>query len=196
VRPHGNQPLLAGSPAAAAAAAAAHPRLDSLKARYGARDDIIAGTSSAAGGAAGGGGGSALASSLVEVTLEVAPGAGGARPGKASARKRLPRSTTVGALKLLAERLFKVKAGRQALVLMSGGGEQDIGGDDTKPLAFWDPQVEGAARGVGPGEGLPNRRGQGLRALLAAANVAGRGWAPTLCPWQPAWGQLHAALPS
>jgi hypothetical protein len=88
--------------------------------------------------------GSTLASSLVEVRLV---------HGARSATKKLPRSTTVGALKLLCERLFRVKAARQALLVAGGGGgggddeqgeccgETDIGGDDTKPLSYWELQV-------------------------------------------------------
>jgi hypothetical protein len=128
-----------------------------LKARYGVRDCVIAGTSSAAAAPGGAAGGRALAASLLEVTLELAPAAGGGGSGARvakTAKKRLPQSTTVGALKLLAERLFRVKASRQALALVVGGGEQDIGEDDTKPLSFWDPQV-GPCEG---GSGLWGRR--------------------------------------
>jgi len=113
--------------------AAQHPRLETLKARYDARDYVIAGTGSGAAAQHG----SALASALCELTLQ---------HGRRSVRKKLPSSTTVGAVKLLCERLFRVKAGRQVLVLGAGGeggggGEQDIGGDDTKPLSFWEPRV-------------------------------------------------------
>jgi len=59
----------------------------------------------------------------------------------------------VGALKLLCERLFKVKSERQQL-LLRGPGEaaapaEDISGDDSKPLAFFSIQVGWVGGGGG-----------------------------------------------
>lgn len=45
------------------------------------------------------------------------------QPGVKSSKKKLPRSMTVGALKTLIERLFRVKADRQLLQLKAGGAE-------------------------------------------------------------------------
>lgn len=73
--------------------------------------------------------------------------------GASSSRKKLPRSITVGGLKLLCSRLFKLPVDEQQLLLArpscdageGGGGSsgqqppaEDISGDDTKQLAFWD----------------------------------------------------------
>ncbi len=63
--------------------------------------------------------------------------------GARSSKKKLPRNTTVAALKLLCERLFKVKADRQALLLADPdtGAVEDIAQDDTRELAFYNIQV-------------------------------------------------------
>lgn len=53
-------------------------------------------------------------------------------------------SLTVGKLKLLCERLFKVPAARQALFLKAGGENpmpDNIGHDDARELAFFSVEV-------------------------------------------------------
>ena len=173
----------AGAAAAAAAAQAAraeaerrvlarHPRFEALRAKYDARDWLVAaggGIGGGIGGAAGapsgigGGGAGGGQSGLLEVTLRAAAG------GR-EVKKKLPRATTVGAVKLLCERLFRVKAARQALTLLGaddgaagGCGDLDVGGDDTKPLAFFDPPA-GAVIVVAEGGGA----GAAARAAAAA----------------------------
>jgi hypothetical protein len=70
----------------------------------------------------------------------------------ATAKKKLPKSVTVAALRLLCARLFKLAPGNIQLLLLpaeaaeSGHGSpdpgcslgEDIGQDDTKQLAYWD----------------------------------------------------------
>lgn len=61
-------------------------------------------------------------------------------------------SMTVGALKLLAERLFKVKAARQVLALRLPGeeGTRELGKDDTQVLAFFNVEVRFRQAGFTP----------------------------------------------
>lgn len=81
--------------------------------------------------------GSSLSSTTCELLL---------RCGGATAKKKLPRSVTVGALRLLCARLFKLQPDQIRLLLVgpaAGAGEQeereeDIGQDDTKQLSYWD----------------------------------------------------------
>jgi hypothetical protein len=63
--------------------------------------------------------GNPISSSLVSLKLTCVAAAAGAKMG--SSDKKLPRSTTLGALRLLCEKLFKVKAGQQALYLRAPG---------------------------------------------------------------------------
>ncbi len=52
-------------------------------------------------------------------------------------------STTIGNVRVLAERLFKVKAARQALALRLPGDAQprSLGSDDTQSLSFFEMEV-------------------------------------------------------
>lgn len=63
--------------------------------------------------------GNSISSSLVSLRLTCVAAAAGAKMG--SSDKKLPRSTTLGALRLLCEKLFKVKAGQQALFMRAPG---------------------------------------------------------------------------
>jgi hypothetical protein len=73
------------------------------------------------------------------------------RHGNSSSKKKLPKSITIAALKLLSGRLFKLPPDQQQLLLHMPGDDaeqqpqqqqqqqgEDIGQDDTKYLAFWD----------------------------------------------------------
>ncbi|KAI8467428.1 MAG: hypothetical protein J3K34DRAFT_523747 [Monoraphidium minutum] len=181
----------AGADAAARAVVAArHPRVSALKTRYDERDYTLpsgswggtTGAFGAAGAAAAAasapppppaGAAGTLAAALCEVVL---------RHGAKSSRKKLPRGTSVGALKLLCERLFRVKAARQVLLVGGGGGgadssgggggggggdEMDIGGDDTKPLSFWELEPGAVVRVVEADGGSA-----GYSALAAAGAAA------------------------
>lgn len=94
---------------ARAAAAAIHPRLPELSARYG---EVLA---SAAQGAQG----NSISTSMVQVMLTCVAAASHAKMG--SSEKKLPRGTQLGSLRLLCEKLFKVKARQQALFLRAPG---------------------------------------------------------------------------
>ncbi|KAG2428537.1 hypothetical protein HYH02_014341 [Chlamydomonas schloesseri] len=129
----------AGDDARRAAVRSAHPRLRHLMETHGA---VLA---TAARGAAAGGG--SLAASTVELKLTCVAAAAHAKMG--TQVKRLPRSTTVSALRLLCEKLFKVKADCMALFLRSPGDPipEDIGGgaagggqQDDRPLSFFGVQ--------------------------------------------------------
>jgi hypothetical protein len=126
-----------------AAVLQAHPRFAALTARYGSLAPAAAAAS----------GGGALGKSMVEVELVC---------GERRVRKKVPASLTVGRLKLLAEKLLRVKAARQALLLTplaAGGGDgaagrepEDITHDDARELRYYGGgggggwQVEVAAR--------------------------------------------------
>lgn len=79
--------------------------------------------------------GSSLSSTTCELLL---------RCGDATAQKKLPRSVTVGALRLLCARLFKLQPDQIRLLLVGPAAreqeeqEEDIGQDDTKQLSYWD----------------------------------------------------------
>jgi hypothetical protein len=63
-----------------------------------------------------------------------------------SSDKKLPRSTTLGAVRLLCEKLFKVKAGQQALYLRAPGDPlpEDITcEEDSRTLGELGVQVTG-----------------------------------------------------
>jgi hypothetical protein len=110
-----------------------------------------------------------------------------AATGKA-VTKRLPAGTTVGALRLLCERLLRVKAGRQQTLTLElpagslGGGAEgvDLGGDDTKTLRHWDVPARGAtlrvsddvSGGGGGGGGSGTAGGSGGGGAVAAAAAA------------------------
>jgi hypothetical protein len=110
--------------------------------------------------------GSNLSSTTVEIRLQC---------GARSSKKKLPRATTISAVKLLCSRLFKIPPDRQLLLLHQGGrgGEgvggaggaagggcgagggsgggamlaeppEEIGGDDTQILGYFEPQVGGS----------------------------------------------------
>jgi hypothetical protein len=90
--------------------------------------------------------GSSISSTTVELLLQ---------HGSTAVKKKLPRTATVALLRLLAGRLFRLPPEQLSLTLLPpGGGDadegqqqqqqqaEDLGGDDTKQLSFWD---------VGPG---------------------------------------------
>ncbi|WIA09989.1 hypothetical protein OEZ85_010201 [Tetradesmus obliquus] len=114
-----------------------HPRLAELQAKYG---QVIAAAAAKPSQQ-----GSSLSSTTCELTL---------RHGNSSSKKKLPKTITIAALKLLCGRLFKLPPDQQQLLLHvpETGEEQqqqqqqgeDIGQDDTKNLAFWDV-VDGCA---------------------------------------------------
>ncbi|KXZ50051.1 hypothetical protein GPECTOR_18g31 [Gonium pectorale] len=107
--------------AARAAVRAAHPRLRELMAAHG---SVLATA------ARGGPGGSSLAASTVELKLTCVAAAAHAKMG--TQVKKLPRSTTVAALRMLCEKLFKVPSARMSLFLRAPGEPlpEDIGGGD------------------------------------------------------------------
>ncbi|GLC39842.1 hypothetical protein PLESTB_001293600 [Pleodorina starrii] len=117
-----------------AAVRAAHPRLKGLMQLHGA---VLA---TAARGDGGGGG--SLASRMVELKLTCV--AAGATAKMGTQVKKLPRSTTVSALRLLCERLFKVQSGSMALFLRAPGDPlpEDIGGEEMgdRTLGFFGVQ--------------------------------------------------------
>lgn len=158
----------AADPEAREALAVCNPRAAALRARYDTWDYVVPAAASSAGGGAGGSmsgptcGAAGMPTAPAAVRATAAPGAAAIvlRHGGRSVARRLPRGAAVGSIKLLAERLFGIKAARQALLLWEGGagGEGradggvdggggsrglDIGGDDTKPLSYWTPQVGG-----------------------------------------------------
>lgn len=78
--------------------------------------------------------GSSLKSSTCEVLL---------KHGDSTSKKKLPKTITVAALKLLTSRLFKLQPDQQRLLLHDSNNSsdyqcEDIGADDTKTLGFWD----------------------------------------------------------
>jgi hypothetical protein len=79
--------------------------------------------------------GSTLSSTTCELTLTY---------GTRASKKKLPKSTSVAALKLLISRLFKVAPDRQRL-LLHGGPEgrapEELSGDDTRTLGYYDAVV-------------------------------------------------------
>lgn len=79
--------------------------------------------------------GSTLSSTTCELTLTY---------GSRASKKKLPKSTSVAALKLLISRLFKVAPDRQRL-LLHGGPEgrapEELSGDDTRTLGYYDAVV-------------------------------------------------------
>lgn len=105
-----------------------------------------------------------------------------------SSKKKLPRSTTMGAVKLLCERLFKIKAGRQVLVVGGGDGGGggggpgglEIGGDDTKPLSFWELEVRGRLGALSAGGpcGLCKGGHGGVMRIILYVCMCGRWEAP------------------
>eukprot|EP00775_Hariotina_reticulata_P004443 gene4443-4698_t len=102
-----------------------HPRLAELLSKYG--------QVSAVGAAKGAQQGSSLNSSTCEVLL---------KHGDSTLKKKLPKTITVAALKLLTSRLFKVQPDQQRLLLHDSNSadchSEDIGADDTKTLGYWD----------------------------------------------------------
>lgn len=96
--------------AAAAAIKAQHPRLAALVQQYG--QVLVAASRSSSGPAT-------LSSTMLEICLTCVAASAGQSMG--STTKKLPRSTTLAALKALCEKLFKVKAGRQALFVRVPG---------------------------------------------------------------------------
>ncbi|KAK9806127.1 hypothetical protein WJX72_002459 [[Myrmecia] bisecta] len=108
---------------------AQHPQLQDLKDRFVRRGQVHAGV-----------GGTALAASMLELRLTcVAPSAGNKM---GTQTKKIPASLTVGKLKLLCERLFKLPVARQALFLRVAHDPmpENIGSDDSHDLGFWDVQ--------------------------------------------------------
>ncbi|KAL4854293.1 Tubulin-folding cofactor E [Chlorella vulgaris] len=77
--------------------------------------------------------GSALASSMVQLTI---------CHGAKRLEKKLPASLTVGKLKLMLERLLRVKAGQQALLLVPPEGSssqpEDISDEEGRELRYYD----------------------------------------------------------
>lgn len=75
--------------------------------------------------------------------------------------KRLPRSTNLGALRSLCEKLFKVKLGAMALYVKAPGDPvpEEMGDDDSTALSYWAVQVRAWAcvrawaRGPAPRKG-------------------------------------------
>ena len=57
--------------------------------------------------------------------------------------KKLPRSITMGALRLLCEKLFRVKTAQMALFMRAPGEPvpEDMSADDDKPLSTFGVQV-------------------------------------------------------
>jgi hypothetical protein len=65
------------------------------------------------------------------------------RCGSTTFKKKLPKTITVAALKLLTSRLFKLPPDQQCLLLHDSNSNtdhpsEDISADDTKSLSFWD----------------------------------------------------------
>ncbi|GFR48709.1 hypothetical protein Agub_g10665 [Astrephomene gubernaculifera] len=155
----------AGDETSRAAVRAAHPRLRALMEVYG---SVLA---TAARGGPGGPGGS-LAASTVELKLTCVAAAAQAKMG--TQVKKLPRTTTVSALRLLCERLFKVPADRMALFLRAPGDPlpEDLGGSELedRPLAFFGVQAgyEVLVDEVDPGE--VRAAGERSRQQAAAAH--------------------------
>ncbi|GIL78418.1 hypothetical protein Vretifemale_7882 [Volvox reticuliferus] len=116
-----------------AAVRAAHPRLRRLIELHGA----VLATAARDSGAGG-----SLASSMVEIKLTCV--AAGATAKMGTQVKKLPKSTTVSALRLLCERLFKVKSQEMALFLRAPGDPmpEDIGAEDLqdRTLGFFGAQ--------------------------------------------------------
>ena len=104
---------------------------------------------SVAAGPKSGGQGSNLSSSTIEITLCC---------GTRSSKKKLPRTTTISAVKLLCSRMFKIQPDRQLLLLHQQGlgarggnassgigvgaeAPEEITGDDTQTLGYFESQV-------------------------------------------------------
>lgn len=126
--------------------------------------------------ARGGDGGGSLASRMVELKLTCVAAAAHAKMG--TQVKKLPRSTTIAALRLLCERLFKVPADRMALFLRAPGEPlpEAVGGqgqdDSDRPLSFFGVQdgSEVLVDEVDPEE--QRRTDEDSRAAAAAAHEA------------------------
>lgn len=130
---------------ARAAVLASHPRLPALTARYGE-------VATSGGGGGSGARGRTMASTMVDLKLTCVAVAAGAKMG--TQVKKLPLSTTLGALRLLCDKLFKVRVGRQAVFLRSPGDPlpEELGVDeDGRTLQALGVQVRGAGGG-GMGE--------------------------------------------
>jgi hypothetical protein len=111
--------------AAKAAVRAAHPRLAGLLETHGA----VLPTGGRSAGAHG-----ALGSAMLELKLTCVAAAKNASMG--STTKKLPRSITIGQMKMLCEKLFKVKAGAM-LVFMRAPDDphpEDVTSEDDKAL--------------------------------------------------------------
>ncbi|MEW5305643.1 MAG: hypothetical protein WDW36_008170 [Sanguina aurantia] len=109
----------------------AHPQLGRLLDTYG---TVLATARSTSGG-------SSMASSVVELTLTCVAATAGAKMG--SQVKKLPRSVTVASLRLLLEKLFRVKGRAQSLFLRAPGDPlpEPLGDDnDQRPLSFFGVQ--------------------------------------------------------
>ncbi|KAI7835571.1 hypothetical protein COHA_010532 [Chlorella ohadii] len=146
----------AGRDAAAAreAVLAANPRFGELTQKYG---ELTPAAPKAATG-------SALASSMAQLTV--------CHNGK-TLTKKLPVSLTVGKLKLMLERLLRVKAAQQALLLVppeaSGAQPEDITDDDGRELRYYDV-CDGCRLEVSTSD--PAARAAALAAAKAAAAAA------------------------
>ncbi|KAL6745531.1 hypothetical protein V8C86DRAFT_2975374 [Haematococcus lacustris] len=154
-----------------AAITANHPRAKLLAAKFG---EELTNTSQ-------GHSGHSIASSLVQLTLTCVAAAAGAKMG--SSTKKLPRGTALAALKLVCEKLFKVRVAQQRLFVKAPGDpvpEEVAADDDSRTLAHlgvqdgWevlvdevDPQVQALAMAAARDQGQvahEERLGQQLKA--------------------------------
>ncbi|KAG1669876.1 hypothetical protein FOA52_012465 [Chlamydomonas sp. UWO 241] len=166
--------------AAQAAARASHPRLPGLLEVHGA----VLPTGGRGGGAHG-----ALGSAMLELKLTCVAAAKNASMG--STTKKLPRSITIGQMKMLCEKLFKVKAGAMLVFMRSPDDPhpEDVTSEDDKSLGSlglqdgyellideFDPEVkrreEGRQKEVDARLQTEREEAQARAAELVAAEVA------------------------
>jgi hypothetical protein len=146
----------------------AHPRLQELVKKYG--EVLRSAPQSSAGATIGG--------SVLSLRLTCVAAAAGAKMG--TQVKKLPRTTQLGALRLLCDKLFNVRVGQQQLFVKSaadpvpqplGSGSGEAGAaDDTRTLAQLGLQVRYNAVGVNR---LDSRVRAGERNSAAAAAYHG-----------------------
>ncbi|EFN56852.1 hypothetical protein CHLNCDRAFT_144451 [Chlorella variabilis] len=114
---------IGGVEAARAAVLAAHPRFPALVQKYG---ELAPAAPRAAAG-------SALASSMAQLTI---------CHGTKRVEKKLPVTLTIGKLKLMLERLLRVKAAQQALLLVPPEGSasqpEDVSDEEGRELRYFD----------------------------------------------------------